>query len=156
MFHPSESMVTHPGLYTPKGRLLHLPQRFCRRLHIKQVDTQLPGSCIYLLKVIDPRPYTPKVRLLHLPERVGCNLHITQVDRQLPGSFIYLLEIIHPRPYIPKVRLLHLPERFGRNIPIKKGRWTTTWQLYISTRGDLPQTVYPKNTSTSSTGAFWS
>ena len=35
--------VIHPRAYSPKARLLHLPDRFGRILPIKFVDEQLPG-----------------------------------------------------------------------------------------------------------------
>ena len=76
-----------PTAYTAKVRLLHLPERFGRNLHIKLVDGQLPGNCfIYPRSSISQR--TPKVRLLHLPKRFGRKLHIKLVDGQLPGRCV--------------------------------------------------------------------
>ena len=36
----------HPRAYIPKVRLLHLPDRFGRKLRIKLVDEQLPGRSV--------------------------------------------------------------------------------------------------------------
>ena len=51
--------VIHPRAYTPKVRLLHLPDRFGRKLRIKLVDEQLPGRSVST-QVHSPQGVYPK------------------------------------------------------------------------------------------------